>query len=161
MFVPRPDPSHCCHVGGSSRARSRRSRSTCKTSGNSTPPKLGWFTSQRWSRRSFVCPRVPYVYRCPSLTRETASSFTSYLVGRLGTGLIMVVALVFSLPWLLALIVQSSLPLFIAAFALASKCPDGHPPVSQTYTHLWHRRNGLPINGRTRCGDAAATWRWL
>ncbi|KAI0733937.1 MFS general substrate transporter [Fomitopsis betulina] len=59
--------------------------------------------------------KVGLVYIAAVVPTLLSSSFTSYLVGRLGTGLIMVVALVFSLPWLLALIVQSSLPLFIAA----------------------------------------------
>lgn len=64
---------------------------------------------------------------CPCLTRGAASSLTGYLVDKWGTSLITVVALVFSLPWVLVLIVQSSLPLFIAAFALASECPDSDP----------------------------------
>lgn len=63
----------------------------------------------------------------PSLTGGAASALTGYFVDKFGTGPITVVALVFSLPWLIVLIVQSSLPLFIVVFALASGCSDGDP----------------------------------
>ncbi|KAI0725231.1 MFS general substrate transporter [Fomitopsis betulina] len=64
--------------------------------------------------------KVGLVYIASVVPTLFSSSLTGYLVDKWGTSLITVVALVFSLPWVLVLIVQSSLPLFIAAFALAN-----------------------------------------
>ena len=124
--APATLTSHSCHhcTDGSSQARSQHSRCTCKTSGTSTRLKSGWYTSPRSSRRSSVRRSLMSVPNPPMSNRGhgTASTLTGYFVDKLGTGLITVVSLVFSLPWLLVLIVQSSLPLFIVVFALASEC---------------------------------------
>ena len=99
----------------------------------------------------------------PVFDDGTASTLTGYFVDKLGTGLITVVALVFSLPWLLILIVQSSLPLFIVVFALASKYPKccSRQATYIPARRLRRRRDRLATDGRARCGDSTAARRWL
>ncbi|EPS99595.1 hypothetical protein FOMPIDRAFT_1124177 [Fomitopsis schrenkii] len=64
--------------------------------------------------------KVGLVYIAAVVPTLFSSALTGYFVDKFGTGPITVVALVFSLPWLIVLIVQSSLPLFIVVFALAN-----------------------------------------
>ncbi|TFY70057.1 hypothetical protein EVJ58_g23 [Rhodofomes roseus] len=69
---------------------------------------------------NFNPSKVGLVYIAAVVPTLFSSTITGYFVDKLGTGPITVVSLAFSLPWILVLIVQSSLPLFIVVFALAN-----------------------------------------
>ncbi|KZT67652.1 MFS general substrate transporter [Daedalea quercina L-15889] len=69
---------------------------------------------------NFDPSKVGLVYIAAVVPTLFSSTVTGYLVDKWGTGPITVVSLAFSLPWILILIVQSSLPLFIVMFALSN-----------------------------------------